>query len=60
MDLLITYSSLAYSRCIKDELFVRNTRTNSNYMLHYLLNISSYIIIECKMHYVSLRKTYKI
>ena len=28
--------------------------TNSNQTLHYLQNIFPYIIIECKMYYVSL------
>ena len=49
---LISAFSLGHSKHIDDELFVRSTRKNSNHTLHYLQNISSYIIIECKMHYV--------
>ena len=30
--------------------------TNCNHTLHYLQNISPYIIIECNMHYVSFKK----
>ena len=39
MNLLICASSLGYSKCINDKLFVKSTRTNSNHTLHYLQNI---------------------
>ena len=58
-NLLIPASYLGHSRRTKNEPFIRNTRykdTNSNHTLHYLQNILPYIIIECKMHYASLKK----
>ena len=57
-DLLISISFLGNLKCIEDESFVRRTRKkNSNHTLHYLQNILPYIIIECKMHYASLKFT---
>ena len=57
-DFLISISFLGNLKCIEDESFVRRTRKkNSNHTLHYLQNILPYIIIECKMHYASLKFT---
>ena len=48
-------SSLGHPRCIEDESFVRSTKNKFNYKLNYLQNILPYIIVECKIHYVSLK-----
>ena len=54
IDLLISASSLGYSIYIDDESLKGALEKNSNHTLHYLKNISPYIIIEGKMHYVYL------
>ena len=60
MDLVIYVSFLGHLKCIKDGPFVRSTRKkNLSNTLHYLQNISPYIIIECKIYYVSFKKITK-
>ena len=50
INLFIFVSSFNYLRRIKDELFVKITKTNFNYILYYLQNISLYIT-PGKMHF---------
>ena len=60
MDLVIYVSFLCHLKCIKDGPFVRSARKkNLNNTWHYLQNISPYIIIECKIYYVSFKKITK-
>ena len=56
MDLLIFASSLGYSRRIDDELFVRNTINKFQPHITLLTKYLALIIIECKLHYISLKK----
>ena len=60
MDLLIHASFFSHSRRIKDKPFVWSTRKKSNHTIIYLQNTSHYIIIECKIYYIFLKKYTKL
>ena len=59
MNFFIFAFTLNHLRRIEHNSFVRVLETTSNNKLHYLQNISAYMIIEFKMHCFSL-KNYKI
>ena len=56
MDLLIHASFFCHSSRIKDKPFVWSTRKKSNHTIIYLQNTSHYIIIDCKIYYIFLKK----
>ena len=56
INLFIFVLSFSYLRQIKGELFVKITKTNFNYILYYLQNISLYITLG-KMYFFNKKLT---
>ena len=53
MNLLISTFYLSHSRHVEDEPFIRNTRNKFQSHITLFTKYAAYIIIECKMHYIS-------
>ena len=53
MNLLISAFYLSHSRHVEDEPFIRNTRNKFQSHITLFTKYATYIIIECKMHYIS-------
>ena len=52
MNLLIFAFYLSHSRCVEDEPFIRNTINKFQSHITLFTKYATYIIIDCKMHYI--------